>query len=99
MIRRPLPFLALPVALVLVGGCDDAAKPIEHTQHQIEVRDHAQGVAAEATAGRLMQSYMVKHGGYPGSIQELEASEGRLPAPPPGKRWHLDPRQGKLTLR
>jgi len=88
------------VLVAALGGasCEDAAKAPDALRTQIEARDHARAVAAVAQGQRAVQAFQVKHGRSPGSLEELEASEGKLPTPPPGQLWSYDPATAELRL-
>lgn len=91
------------LALLALAGCGEDIEhatraPFDHVKTGLAAKDHAKGMAAMIPSTHEVQSFQVKHGRNPASIEELEASEGRLRAPPPGKRWSYDPATGALSL-
>ncbi|GIW71975.1 MAG: hypothetical protein KatS3mg102_1517 [Planctomycetota bacterium] len=89
---------ALLVALVLGCGEQDTRSAEQGLAAMAAARAQAQLVGARFTAERMLQAFQIRHGRYPRELAELEASEGALPALPPGYAYSYEPASGKLEV-
>ena len=89
-------FVTLSVATLV--GCGDPAQPaVDHLKTGLAAKQAAAEVGDSWSSDQKLQTFRVKQGRDPQSLEELEAAEGKLKTPP-GKHWVYDAGGGKLSL-
>jgi hypothetical protein len=89
---------AAALAAVAVAGCGDPAQPAaDYLKTGLAAKQQAVVVTDSWQTDQKIQAFRAKQGRDPQSLEELEASEGKLQAPP-GKHWVYDAATARLAL-
>ncbi|MFC1706354.1 hypothetical protein ACFL59_05955 [Planctomycetota bacterium] len=90
--------MAVLLSAFLLSGCDAGEQADGYAGAAVATQGAALNIGQQSKIDGKCRAFTIKHGRKPSTIEELEKSEGALPAPPPGKKYELEASSGRVKL-